>query len=153
LRYPLRRCAGGVTQLGHGTYPSATNLRPTVDHPQRAIIGVDHDRLAAVLERIAADVDELARARRVADLAEATRFPGGQRRAIGPARSTTMLDPRRSTLPRLRGTTLVKAMNIAPRPGTLAKMPCGPRIIRPVRTSYLDWCQGQTRQPSASMLP
>jgi hypothetical protein len=67
----LRRCAGWVTQLGHGTYPPATNLRPTVDHPQRAIIGVDHDRLAAVLERIAADVDELARARRVADLTEA----------------------------------------------------------------------------------
>lgn len=68
----LRRCAGWMTQLDHGTYPPATNLRPSADHPQRAIIGVDHDRLAAVLERIAADIDELARARRVADLTEAT---------------------------------------------------------------------------------
>jgi hypothetical protein len=67
----LRRCAAWVQQLGRDTYRPATNLRPAADHPDRAIIGVDHDRVAAVLERIAADVDELARARRVADLTTA----------------------------------------------------------------------------------
>ena len=37
--------------------------------------------------------------------------------------------------------------------GSSRTRPAGPRVIRPVVTSYLAWCQGQTRQPSASMLP
>ena len=61
--------------------------------------------------------------------------------------------PRTVTRPRRSGHALVRAMKAAPRPGILAKTPWGPRVICPVVTSYLDWCQGQTKQPSASMLP
>ena len=49
------------------------------------------------------------------------------------------------TVPRVRGSTLVNALKPVPRPGTLAKTPWGPRTIRPVRTSYLASCHGQTR--------
>ena len=44
-------------------------------------------------------------------------------------------------------------MFTAPRPGTLAKTPCGPRTIRPVSTSLLAPCHGHTRQPSSSIEP
>jgi hypothetical protein len=53
------------------------NLRPEGDHPDRAHVMADLPRVAAILQRIAADVDELARARRVAD-------PGAA--AVGPDR-------------------------------------------------------------------
>ena len=44
--------------------------------------------------------------------------------------------PSRSmTVPRRSGRTRVSALKAAPRPGTFAKMPCGPRTIRPVCTS------------------
>jgi len=43
-------------------------LRPDGDHPDRAHVVADLPRVAAILQRIAADVDGLARARRVADL-------------------------------------------------------------------------------------
>ena len=52
------------------------NLRPGGDHPERALVVVDLPRVAAILDRIAADIDELARARRVDDLAAAAVPPG-----------------------------------------------------------------------------
>jgi len=51
------------------------NLRPEGDHPARAPVVVDLARVAAILQRVAADVDELARARRVADLGAAAALP------------------------------------------------------------------------------
>ncbi len=60
----LRQCAGWLTRLHAGEFPSAVNLRPGGDHPERALVVVDLPRVAAILDRIAADIDELARARR-----------------------------------------------------------------------------------------
>ena len=57
----LRRCAGWLTHLHTKGFPSAVNLRPVGDHPERAHVVADLPRVAA----IAADVDELARARRM----------------------------------------------------------------------------------------
>ena len=51
------------------------NLRPDGDHPDRAHVVADLPRVAAIVQRIAADVDELARARRVADLGAAAALP------------------------------------------------------------------------------
>ena len=64
----LRQCADWLTHLHTSEYPPAVNLRPDGDHPDRAHVVADLPRVAAILQRIAADVDELARARRVADL-------------------------------------------------------------------------------------
>ncbi len=64
----LRQCAGWLRQLDGGGYPPAVNLRPAADWPDRAVVAVDLARVAAVIDRIAADVDELTRARRVQDL-------------------------------------------------------------------------------------
>ena len=64
----LRQCAGWLTHLQTREFPPAVNLRPEGDHPDRAHVMVDLPRVAAILQRVAADVDELARARRVADL-------------------------------------------------------------------------------------
>jgi hypothetical protein len=47
------------------------NLRPEADHPERCNIVVDLGRVRRVLLRIAADVDELARARSVDELEHA----------------------------------------------------------------------------------
>jgi hypothetical protein len=55
------RPASGTPQGGH---PPAVSLRPSADWPDRAIVAVDLARVAAVIDRIAADVDELVRARR-----------------------------------------------------------------------------------------
>jgi hypothetical protein len=51
------------------------NLRPSADWPDRAVVTVGLARVAAVIDRIAADVDELARARRVQDLDTAAVLP------------------------------------------------------------------------------
>jgi hypothetical protein len=51
-------------RLDTDSYSPAVNLRPAADWPDRAIVTVDLTRVAAVIDRIAADVDELARARR-----------------------------------------------------------------------------------------
>ena len=59
----------------HQQVPPAVNLRPDGDHPDRAHVMVDLPRVAAILQRIAADVDELARARRAADLGAAGALP------------------------------------------------------------------------------
>ena len=71
----LRRCADWVAQLDAGGYPPAVNLRPAGDWPDTAHIAVDLARVRAVLHRIAADLDELARARRIADLNTAATLP------------------------------------------------------------------------------
>jgi hypothetical protein len=70
----LRQCAGWLRQLDGGGYPPAVNLRPVADWPDRAV-AVDLARVAAVIDRIAADVDELVRARRVQDLDAAALLP------------------------------------------------------------------------------
>ena len=79
----LRQCAGWLTRLHAGEFP-AVNLRPGGDHPERALVVVDLPRVAAILDRIAADIGELARARRVDDLAAAAVLPGRHR--MPPAR-------------------------------------------------------------------
>ena len=66
--------AGSGSPAGGG-YPSAVNLRPAADWPDRAVVAVDLARVAAVIDRIAADVDELARARRAQDLDTAAVLP------------------------------------------------------------------------------
>ena len=71
----LRQCAGWLTCLHTSEFPPAVNLRPDGDHPDRALVVVDLPRVAAIVQRIAADVDELARARRVADLDAAAALP------------------------------------------------------------------------------
>ncbi len=66
-------------QLDTGTYRPVVNLRPEQDWPDTSNVGVDLARVAAVLDRIAADIAELSRARRVQDLNSAAIRP--QRRS------------------------------------------------------------------------
>ena len=72
----LRQCAGWLAHLDADSYPPAVNLRPSADWPDRAVIAVDLAQVRAVIDRIAADVDELARARRAQDLTTAAVLPG-----------------------------------------------------------------------------
>jgi hypothetical protein len=55
-----RQCSGWLTRLHAVDYPPAFNLRPGGDHPERALVVIDLPRVAAILDRIAADIDELA---------------------------------------------------------------------------------------------
>ena len=71
----IRQCADWLTHLHTREFPPAVNLRPESDHPDKAHVMIDQPRVAAILQRIAADVDELARARRVADLGAAAVLP------------------------------------------------------------------------------
>jgi hypothetical protein len=64
----LRQCADWLDHLENKTYPPAANLRPDVDHPDRCHVVVNLARVGAILQRIAFDVEELARARRTEDL-------------------------------------------------------------------------------------
>jgi len=66
--------ADWLAHLDADSYPPAVNLRPSADWPGRAVVAVDLARVRAVIGRIAADVDELARAR-------AGRGPGHRRGA------------------------------------------------------------------------
>jgi hypothetical protein len=72
----LRQAAGWLTQLHAGGYPPTVNLRPDDDWPDTANVAVDLARVAAVLDRIASDVEELARARRAEELTIAAVLPG-----------------------------------------------------------------------------
>ena len=72
----LRQCAGWLRQLDGGGYPPAVSLRPAAGWPDRAVVAVGLARVAAVIDRIAADTDELARARRAGDLDTAAVLPG-----------------------------------------------------------------------------
>jgi len=71
----LRQCADWLAHLDADSYPPAVNLRPSADRPDRALVAVDLARVRAIINRIAADVDELARARRVQDLITAAVLP------------------------------------------------------------------------------
>jgi hypothetical protein len=71
----LRQCAGWLAHLDAESYPPAVNLRPAADWPDRAIAAVNLARVAAVIDGIAGDVDELARARRAQDLNTAAALP------------------------------------------------------------------------------
>src|SRR5260370_23416151 len=55
----LRQCADWLSHLDADSYPLAVNLRPSADWPDRAIVAADLARVAAVIYRLAADVDEL----------------------------------------------------------------------------------------------
>jgi hypothetical protein len=84
----LRQSADWLAHLDADSYPPAVNLRPSADWPDRAVVAVDLARVRAVIDRIAADVDELARARRVQDLNTAEVLPdppGGTPSAAGRA--------------------------------------------------------------------
>jgi hypothetical protein len=72
----LQQCADWLAHLDADSYPPAVNLRPAADWPDRALVTVDLARVRAVIDRIAADVDELARARRAGDLDTAAVLPG-----------------------------------------------------------------------------
>ncbi len=67
----LRQCADWLAHLDADDYPPAVSLRPAAGRPDRAVVAVDLARVRAVIDRIAAGVDELARARRVQDLTTA----------------------------------------------------------------------------------
>jgi len=67
----LRQAAGWLTQLDAGGYPPAVNLRPDDEWPDSAVVAVNLARVAVVVDRIASDVEELARARRVEELTRA----------------------------------------------------------------------------------
>jgi hypothetical protein len=72
----LRQCADWLAHLDADSYPPAVNLRPAAGWPDRDIVALNVAQVAAVIDRIAADVDELARARRVQDLTAAAVLPG-----------------------------------------------------------------------------
>jgi hypothetical protein len=72
----LRPCADWLRQLDGGGYPPAVSLRPSADWPDTAGTVVGLARVRAVIDRIAADVDELPRARGVQDLSTAAVLPG-----------------------------------------------------------------------------
>ena len=72
----LRQYAGWLAHPDTDSCPPAVNLRPSADWPDRAIVAVNLARVAAVIDRIAADVDELARARLAHDLSTAAVLPG-----------------------------------------------------------------------------
>ncbi|MGO4612702.1 hypothetical protein AB4305_11520 [Nocardia sp. 2YAB30] len=67
----IRHCADWLEHLDRETYPPRVNLRPESDWPRRFHVVADVPRVVAILRRIAYDVGELARSRRVADLEQA----------------------------------------------------------------------------------
>jgi hypothetical protein len=66
----LLMCAEWLEQLATGGKP-VVNLRPQSDSPDADHVLVDHARVVRILRRIAGDIEELARARRIADLSSA----------------------------------------------------------------------------------
>lgn len=71
----LRQAVQWLGQLEDGGYPPVVNLRPGGDWPDTANVGVTVPRVAALLDRIAHDIEELARARRVEELHDAAVLP------------------------------------------------------------------------------
>jgi hypothetical protein len=67
----LVRCAKWLDTIAGGSQP-VVNLRPDDDWPDTDNVIVDQSRIVRMLRRIASDIDELARARRVADLSSNT---------------------------------------------------------------------------------
>ena len=84
----LRQRSGWLTRLHADDCPPAVSLGPGGDHPERALVVIGLPRVAAILDRIAAGIDERARARRVQDLNTAAVLPdpraGRRRRPAGP---------------------------------------------------------------------
>ena len=77
----LRQCADWLAHLDADSCPPAVSLRPSADWPDRAVVAAGLTRVRAVIDRIAAGVDELARARRAGDLdAAALPDPRAERR-------------------------------------------------------------------------
>ncbi|MER6625395.1 hypothetical protein [Streptomyces sp. NPDC000931] len=78
----LRQCADWLDHLEARPYPPAANLRPEGDFPDTCTVPVRLPRVAAILRRIAFDIDELACARRVEDLqaAQVADDPRAERR-------------------------------------------------------------------------
>jgi hypothetical protein len=72
----LRRAAGWLSQLHAGGHPPTVNLRPGDDWPGTSDVAAGLARVAAVLDRIASDAGELARARRAGELTIAAVLPG-----------------------------------------------------------------------------
>jgi hypothetical protein len=67
----LRQCADWLIHLQTRDFPPMASLRPAGDWPQRCHVVISEPRIAAILARIAFDIEELARARRVEDLTAA----------------------------------------------------------------------------------
>ena len=67
----LVSCAKWLEALVAGNTP-VVNLRPEEDWPATDNVVVDQDRIVRVLRRIASDIDELARARRIKDMSSST---------------------------------------------------------------------------------
>lgn len=67
----IRQCAQWIDHLERESHPPVVNLRPEADFPDRHPVVVDLSRVAAVLRRIAYDIDELARAHSIDDLDQA----------------------------------------------------------------------------------
>jgi len=72
----LRQCAGWLRQLDGGRLPAGGQPAPGRRLADRAVVTVDLARVQAVIDRIAADVDDLARAWRAGDLDTAAVLPG-----------------------------------------------------------------------------
>jgi hypothetical protein len=67
----LISCVGWLESLAAGETP-AVNLRPADDLPETCYVGVDQGRVIRMLRRIAHDLEELARTKRLADLSTRT---------------------------------------------------------------------------------
>lgn len=63
----IRQCADWLEHLDREPYPAAVNLRPDSDWPRRFQVAADLPRAVAILRRIAYDIHELARSRRIDD--------------------------------------------------------------------------------------
>ena len=64
----LRDVIDWLDKLVRTGMPEVLNLRPRSDHPLHYRVLASHERIVRILSRIASDIDELARARRVEDL-------------------------------------------------------------------------------------
>lgn len=67
----IRQCADWLEHLHQEPHPTVINLRPEADWPRRYHVAADLPRVVSILRRIAYDVAELARARRIDDLDQA----------------------------------------------------------------------------------
>ncbi|MFE7244438.1 hypothetical protein [Streptomyces sp. NPDC057580] len=79
----VRQCAEWIDHLDSKPYPPAANLRPEGDFPDTCAVPIRLPRVAAILRRIAFDVEELARARCVEELqaAKVADDPRAERRS------------------------------------------------------------------------
>lgn len=64
----IRDVTDWLDKLVRTGMPELLELRPRSDHPLHYRVAASHERIVAILGRIASDIEELARARRVEDL-------------------------------------------------------------------------------------